>query len=250
MVKKSRATIQNQRFKINLTVRGIDAKQTAQAIVDYLPSCTVDSTDNATKAVTDYLGRTWLILEHEGKSKETSTLISTPELAFEDTDEFLYLVEELKKHGAQGGEGCGINFFACIDHQPERAVLNLKNIVASKSFLLEKALQCSFAVKDEQSNTETKCTVEVVPCNVASNLDLGEMKACIQLECAISAQAVNQNRAKAEVLHPENEKYAFRCWLNRMELKSDEYKPMRMLFLKRLKGDASYKSGRTTAIAS
>lgn len=246
--KGSKATIQNQRFRINLTVRSIDVEHATQAIVDYMPSSTISTTNNAMKEIADYLERLWLILALEREGENALTLISTPELAFEDLDEFLYLVEELKKQGAQGGKGCGMKFFACIDNQPKRAVINLRNIVASKSLLLEKALQCVFAVT-EPINADAG-HAEVIPCNVASNLDIEEMKACIQLQCAISAQAINQKRASGEILRPENEKYAFRCWLNRIGLKSNEYKPLRMLFLKRLEGDSSYKGGRSLSRAS
>lgn len=238
----SKAAIQDQHFKISLTMRGISAEQATQAIKGYFPSSVANIAGNATTAITDHLERVWKV-SLDGSGEEASTMISTPKLAYEDMDEFLYLVEDLKANGAQGGEGCGMSVFAAAVGLTERAIANLRSIVESKSLLLEKALV--FMVDpDEKQEDGGDCQDVVILLGAASDLDTDEMKACIQLACAVIAQAVNQNRASAEVQRPENEKYAFRCWLNRMGLKSDEFKPLRMRFLKRLEGDASYKGGR------
>lgn len=237
-------TIQEQRFKINLLVQGIDLNQAAEAIAGYMPGSKISETEDGSKNVVDHLERTWRVSSQQHEGVESRTVVSTPTLAYEDLDEFLYLVGELKERGALGGEGCGMRFFACMEGQTAGAVQNLRNIVTGKSVLLEKAIQHSFTVQVERMNPDDDGCVELVPCEMADDLDLGEMKACILLGCAISAQAINQNRASAELLQPENEKYAFRCWLIRMNLKGKEYKPMRMRFLKRFDGDASYKGGR------
>ena len=43
-----------------------------------------------------------------------------------------------------------MRLFACMEGRSSQAVRNLRNIVASKSFLLGKALQRSFAVQVER----------------------------------------------------------------------------------------------------
>ncbi len=244
MEKESKATIQNQHFKIDLTMGGIDVGSAARAIAAYLPGSDVTALEGGAKAVTDHLGRTWLVAPLEDEEEKERVTVSTPKLAYEDIDELMYLIGELQECGARGGDGCGMRLFACMEGQPIQVALNLRNIVTSKSVLLGKALQRPFEVQSERMRPDDEGFVEMFPCELASDLSLAEMKACIQLGCAISAQAVNQNRASAEVLRPENEKYAFRCWLLRLGLKGSEHKPMRMRFLKRLEGDASYKGGR------
>ena len=245
----TKTAIHEQRFTITLNMGGINAEQAARAIGGYLPDCVFEEASNEAKAITDHLGRTWGVAPVEGASGEASVCLTTPELAYEDMDDLLCLVGELKASGARGGEGCGMSLIAAMGDQPARAAVNLRNSIASKSVLLEKVLGCAYGV-EEEAESQTSPAVEVLPCGAASSLDEDEMRACIQLACAMSAQAINQNRVSAEVLRPENEKYAFRCWLNRMGLKSEEYKPMRMRFLKRLKGDASYKDGRASHPAS
>lgn len=244
MERENKATIQNQRFKIDLLMRGIDVDAAALAIASYFPGSAVGDAGDGAKIVTDHLGRAWLVSAPEGEDEEALTAVSTPGLAYEDVDELLYLFGELGERGALGGKGCGMRFFAGMGDQPALAVQNLRSIVTGKSVLLGKAIQRPFEAQPERMQPDDEGFVELVPCEMAADLDLGEMKACIQLGCAISAQAANQNRASAEVLRPENEKYAFRCWLIRMGVKGDELKPMRMRFLKRMEGDASYKSGR------
>ena len=66
------------------------------------------------------------------------------------------------------------------------------------------------------------------------------------LALAAAAQAVNQERVNAKPGKAENERYAFRCWMVRMGLVGDEYKPMRRRFLKRLPGDSATKAPRVS----
>ena len=80
------------------------------------------------------------------------------------------------------------------------------------------------------------------PSDAASSLDPDEAKATLQLALAVAAQAVNQKRVSMRRTQPENERYAFRCWMLRMGLSEDEYKAMRRRFLKRLPGDSATKA--------
>lgn len=78
--------------------------------------------------------------------------------------------------------------------------------------------------------------------DAASSLDLDETRATLQLALAAAVQAVDQERVSAKPGKAENERYAFRCWMVRMGLVGDEYRPMRRRFLKRIPGDSATKA--------
>lgn len=248
MIEKTKTSIQNQRFQLDLKVSNMLAESVIKTIADYLPLAKVSHKDLEFWSITDHLKRKWLI-SNSTTQIETIVTVSTPVLAYEDMDEFLYLVQELQQKGAKGGNECGLRLFVSTDDWPRQGIQNLCNLIASRLVLLSHALlkpewdECSFEAKqpDDQG------MVEVFPEKVASNLDLEEMKICIQLGLAIAAQAANQKWANPDPVHPENERYAFRCWLLRMGLIGEDYKVCRMRLLKRLKGDSATKANRKTA---
>lgn len=236
--------IQDQSFKAELIMRGVDVDAVADAIAGYFPGADVGGklALGGYREVDDHLGRTWVVVARN--MGEELVAVVTPRLSYEDIDDLLCLVEELKGAGARGGSGCGMRFRAFMGGRSEQSVRNLRNIVASKSVLLESALRTRFPTQIGEMGLDAEGFAELLPLEMATDLDLLEMRACLQLCCAITAQAVSQNRASAEVLRPENERYAFRCWMIRMGLTGGEYKPMRTRFLKRLDGDSSYRGGR------
>lgn len=248
MTNESKVKIQDQRFKVTLTMTGISVEQAAKAVADYLPAGQASEVDGQTCVVTDHLERTWLISVDDSLPEERCAL-STPLLSYEDTDDFLCMVDELRQQGAQGGDGCGMRLFASLEGHLPRALVNLQGILASKTPMLWKALlategSCGKAapVKVDDENT-----AEIFPFDVATDLDESEMRTCIQLGCAIAAQAINQNRVGSGTVRHDNERYAFRCWMLRMGLIGDEYKACRMRLLKRLTGDSSFSGGRKSA---
>lgn len=236
--------IQDQSFKVEIIMRGVDVDAVAGAIAGYFPGADIDrlSDRESYREVDDHLGRTWGVVA-DSLGDELVAVV-TPRLSYEDMDDLLCLAEELKRTGARGGSGCGMRCRAFMGGRSGQSVRNLRNIVTSKSVLLENALRIRFPTQIGETGLDADGFVELLPLETASDLDLLEMRACLQLCCAITAQAVSQRRASAEVLHPENERYAFRCWMIRMGLTGSEYKPMRTRFLKRLDGDSSYKGGR------
>lgn len=236
--------IRDQGFKIEFVMRDVDVDVVAGAIAGYFPGARIDGTSGSEgcRRVVDHLGRTWDVVARN--MGEELVAVITPRLSYEDIDDLLCLVEELKGAGACGGSGCGMRFRAFIGGCSGQPVRNLRNIVTSKSVLLESALRVRFPMQVEEMGLDADGFVELLPLEMAPDLDILEMRACLQLCCAITAQAVSQNRACAEVLRPENERYAFRCWMIRMGLTGSEYKPTRTRFLKRLDGDSSYKGGR------
>lgn len=79
-----------------------------------------------------------------------------------------------------------------------------------------------------------------------ATLHAGEVRAYINLCLAMSAQAINQKRASAEVLDNGNDKYAMRCWLLRLGFIGDEWTTVRKHLLKRLEGNAAWRNDPTT----
>ena len=76
-----------------------------------------------------------------------------------------------------------------------------------------------------------------------ATLHAGEIRAWLNLCLAMSAQAINQKRASAEVLDTGgNDKYAMRCWLLRLGFIGDEWKAVRENLLKNLQGNAAWRN--------
>lgn len=77
-----------------------------------------------------------------------------------------------------------------------------------------------------------------------STLHAGKMKAYIQFCLAVSAQAINQEKARAFRTTSSNECYTFRTWLIRIGLNGDEFKTCRLHLLNNLEGakDRKHKS--------
>lgn len=244
MGSETKNSIQDQSFKVELVLRDVGVDVISGAIAGYFPGACIDGAleTDSRRRVADHLGRTWGVVAWN--MGEELAAVVTPRLSYEDIDDLLCLVEELKRAGASGGSGCGMRFRAFMGGRSEQSVRNLRSIVTSKSVLLESALRTRFPTQIGEMDLDADGFTELLPIKVAPDLDLLEMRACLQLCCAITAQAVSQSRASAEVLRPENERYAFRCWMIRMGLTGSEYKPMRTRFLKRLDGDSSYKGGR------
>jgi hypothetical protein len=72
-------------------------------------------------------------------------------------------------------------------------------------------------------------------------LHAGKIKAYINLSLAMSAQAINQKRAKAQKPITDNDKYAFRCWLLTLGMIGDEFKTTRDHLLANLTGNAAWR---------
>lgn len=142
--------------------------------------------------------------------------------------------------------------FADLGEGNPRAEAILRDLVFGKQALLDKVLETDVEafrpriegrVRHIASGGEGAC--EVFYGDAASSLDPDEAKATLQLALAVAAQAASQRRVNARDAHPENERYAFRCWMLKMGLVGDEYRSMRRRFLKRLPGDSATKALRS-----
>ena len=69
-----------------------------------------------------------------------------------------------------------------------------------------------------------------------------EVHAASTLAAAMCAAARQKQRVTAKAREPENQKYAFRCWLLSLGLIGPEYKLARANLLRRLPGNSAYKS--------
>ena len=74
-------------------------------------------------------------------------------------------------------------------------------------------------------------------------LNAGQLKAYIQFSLAITQMAKELKSASPKEQQKENKKFAMRTWLNRLGLVGEEYSTLRMVFTKRLDGNAAFRFG-------
>ena len=256
-----KTTLQQIPYRVSIAMLGVDCAQAAAAVARCLPGGQVRKDDEGTWLVDDCLERIWAVIDGADnidamfeKPRDRCVLVS-PLLAYEDMDDLLCLLWEVRSAtGVEGGPSCGMRVYAFLGEGNWLAKVNLRNLFCSKRALLFKALETDLEAFRPGAQERIDRIVfgeeglcEVFPYDAASSLDPGEAGATLQLALAAAAQAVSQERVSAKPGKAENERYAFRCWMVRMGLVGDEYKPMRRRFLKRLPGDSATKAGRTNA---
>ena len=77
----------------------------------------------------------------------------------------------------------------------------------------------------------------------AATLNPEAIAAYIQFAFAVNAMAMMQRHATPNAKVTDNEKYKFRVWLLRLGFIGEEYSFARMLFLSRLEGNGSFRTG-------
>ena len=256
-----KVTLQEITYRVSIAILGVDCAQTAAIVARCLPGGQVRKDGEETWLVEDCLGRTWAVIDGADdidamfeKPRDRAVLVS-PLLAYEDMDGLLCLLREVRSAtGVEGGPSCGMRVFAFLGEGNWQAKVNLQNLFCSKRALLFRALKTDLEAFRPRAQERIDRIVfggedlcEVFPYDAASSLDPDEAKATLQLALAAAAQAVNQERVSAKPGKAENERYAFRCWMVRMGLIGDEYKPMRRRFLKRLPGDSATKALRSNS---
>lgn len=90
-----------------------------------------------------------------------------------------------------------------------------------------------------------KGTVEFRCFEFQGNLHAGWLKAWIQLCMALVSYSKLIGYARPHEVYDTNEKFCMKNWLNNLGLIGDEFKTCRVLFLRRLQGDASQKTPAT-----
>lgn len=67
-------------------------------------------------------------------------------------------------------------------------------------------------------------------------------KAFMQLASLVNRHAIEMKRIQAKEVNDENEKYAFRIWLLRIGMNSDEYKTTRKVLMENLSGHTAFRT--------
>ena len=127
-----------------------------------------------------------------------------------------------------------------LDSFSESALENLKRLVASKETLLKHSIGAD-ALPIEV--TDKMVSFPWFPFTAEPN----EVTAYTQLVSALCEMARNQKRITAKDTAPENERYAFRCFLLRLGFIGKEYSATRKILLRNLPGNSAFKGGQRNA---
>lgn len=122
------------------------------------------------------------------------------------------------------------------DFFTEQSINNLLQLIANKETLLKHALNTeSLAVN------ECEETVEFPWFTVEKD---GDGDAYARFITALCEFAKNLQRVVNKPDTSDNEKYAFRCFLLRLGMIGEEYKPVRRVLLRRLTGSSAFRHGK------
>jgi len=180
-------------------------------------------------------------------------------LEFDDCDdsgETERLLKSLEKRGFKAVENGGDNLPNDTESpsQSETAALtvaipldmvnteNLKNLIASKSCLIKKALGITELPVNINENSVSFPWFDKV--------DGDSAKAYTHFISALCKLAKDSKRITAVEKTVPNEKYAFRCFLLRLGFIGAEYKTERQILLKNLTGSSAFKNGSKQEISS
>ncbi len=157
-----------------------------------------------------------------------------------------------------------------LEGHTARSLVNLVNAFCSREKLINKAIGCqhNFLInKDFQrsladqepetvegfydrlqgfggaaANRGLIFEEETITVTFPFTSDHDESKAFIHLVMLINQQAKEQKRINKDAIKPENERYAFRCWLVRLGMNGKEYASSRKVLLKNLEGNCAFKT--------
>lgn len=136
----------------------------------------------------------------------------------------------------------GISVSMPMEDFTEASIQNLCNLVEAKSNLIKKAVGA-----------------EELPINIIDNricfdwfkkdCSPEELHAYMQFVTALCHMAKTQKRINAKEKAYENEKYAFRCFLLRLDFIGDEYKASRKILMKNFTGSSAFKTAKSEEVA-
>ena len=118
----------------------------------------------------------------------------------------------------------------------EQGLENLLQIIENKETLLKHALNT-----DSLAVNECEETVEFPWFTVEKD---GDGDAYARFITALCEFAKNLKRVVNKPDTSDNEKYAFRCFLLRLGMIGEEYKPVRRVLLRRLTGSSAFRHGK------
>lgn len=131
-------------------------------------------------------------------------------------------------------DGYSISF--PLENYDETAIANIKAIIESKANLMKKVFETNDLSVETKDGKLTfnwfneKTTPE-------------ELKAYSQFLSKLCYMGKSQKKVNAKEKEVESEKYAFRCFLLRLDMIGDEYKFARKVLLKNLSGSSSFRKG-------
>lgn len=118
----------------------------------------------------------------------------------------------------------------------DAALENLRLLIASKESLIKKALGADALPIEVDDETVSFPWFNGFP-------QPEEVSAYAHFTGKLIGMAKTQKRVTAKEREPDNEKYAFRCFLLRLGFIGDEYKAARKILLRSLSGSGAFKSG-------
>lgn len=131
-------------------------------------------------------------------------------------------------------EETDICYVVSIPKLKEPALTNLKALIKGKEKIIMDAFGVnSIPIKEE----DDKLTFEWLPPNATQE----EIHALMVLVTKMAELAKNLKRVNLKEKDVENEKYAFRCFLLRLNMNGKEYKKDRAILLSRLTGSSAFK---------
>lgn len=136
------------------------------------------------------------------------------------------------------GEQTGLTVSIPLD---KVAAGNLTNLLEAKGSLIKKALGI-----DDLGILIAEDTISFPWFSTLPEPD--EVNAYTLFIAALCKMSKDQKRVSAKATDPENEKYAFRCFLLRLGFIGNEYKTERKILLRRLSGNSAFKGGEGNAI--
>ena len=117
---------------------------------------------------------------------------------------------------------------------------NLTNLLEAKGALIKKAMGIDSLPIEISEETISFPWFENVP-------EPNEADAYTQLIAAMCKMSREQKRISPKTTGPDNEKYAFRCFLLRLGFIGKEYKAARKILLRNLSGNSAWKGGAPSA---
>lgn len=151
-----------------------------------------------------------------------------------------------------------------LEGHDANSLINLVNLIYSKSELINKSTGAAFSIGDSVLSQLDECQPvtkedflwvwETAKANADGIIiaddkitfefplasDTERTRAYIEFAALMNKQALAQKKVRAEKKETPNEKYAFRVWLVRIGMKGDKYKNVRKILLEKLSGNSSF----------
>lgn len=149
---------------------------------------------------------------------------------------------EMSAENEETDNSTGFSVSMPMEDFTEASIENLRNLVEAKSNLIKKAVgadalpieiingRLDFAWFKKDSTPE-------------------ELHAYMQFVTALCHMAKTQKRINAKEKEYENEKYAFRCFLLRLDFIGDEYKVARKILMRNFTGSSAFKTVKSEEVA-